>query len=141
MLIFIAVLVITALFSNQPSEVSEQFDTPSPSPTTALNSPSPLPSLTPEETRIASQDPQDRDPVLRSQAEAEINSKPAFQKLPYEKDGVSIYHVDATADNKAVLEVVYSGSRTQAEAVYEVFLRENNDPGTAYKVVYNGGDY
>lgn len=96
----------------------------------------PSASLSPEKLAIAQQDPQERDPVLRSQAEAEVASRPAFQKLPYSKGDVFIYHVDAAPDGRAILEVVYSGTRETAETVYREFLRQNNDPGTAYVVRY-----
>lgn len=139
-LALLLLLGLILIFSVGRTSAPERVTAPTPASTEESPIPSPVASPTPrlstKQLQILSQDPQERDPALRAQVEQELNAKPAFQKLPYSKDDVFIYFVDATPDNKAVLEIVYSGTREAAEAVYRDFLEQNNDPGTGYVVQY-----
>lgn len=88
----------------------------------------------PQTPIVQHDDPYDTDPQTRLEAEADVASHPAVQKLPLISPTIYADLYDRADDGKLIIVAEHTGTRQQAEREWKSFLEANGDSGSDYRV-------
>lgn len=83
-------------------------------------------------------DPQDRNPVLKAKLQRRIDAHPAYQHMPYERDGVKVDFTGAQKGDRIELVVMHRDGRKAAERALDRFLRAHGDTRAGYHIRFKG---